>query len=113
MKSFRAWDGSNGIVSSRKVIIALLVAFVFCLANFDSYLRMPTYPEMADGFIYFGWPFSVYGSGGFAGQSAIILTGLIGNVFVALCTARVLGTVVDKFLTAKIPSFTKIRRILI
>jgi hypothetical protein len=65
---------------------------------------------MDDGFIYFGWPFSVYFSGGYAGGSAIAWTGVIGNVAVALCTARVATAVVDKFLIGRGLSFTKVCR---
>lgn len=56
---------------------------------------------MDDGFVYFGWPFSVYFYGGFATVSTVVWTGVVGNVFVALCTSRVATAVVDRFLMRK------------
>ena len=65
---------------------------------------------MDDGSVYFGWPFSVYFYGGYAGGFHIAWTGVIGNVFVALCTARVVGAVVDRFLIGRGLSFAKFCR---
>jgi len=75
-------------VRSRKVLIALVVALFFCAINLYSYYRMPEYSTIDDGFVYFGWPFSLYASGGFAGVSGVLWTGLIGNVFIALGSVR-------------------------
>ena len=44
----------------RKLTIYFLVAIVFCAANFYSYYQMPEYSTIDDGFVYFGWPFSIY-----------------------------------------------------
>lgn len=82
-------------LSSRKSAIPLSVAVVFGAANLISYLVMPESSTMDDGSVYFGWPFSIYARGGFATGEAIIWTGLIGNVVLALCVTRL----VRKFLT--------------
>lgn len=75
---------------SRNAIVGLLVALIFFAANVYSYLRMPSYSTIDDGFVYFGWPFSIYMSGGFATISVIVWTGVVGNVFIALCVYRVI-----------------------
>ena len=74
----------------------LLVAILFCAANLISYFTMPAESTMDDGFVVFGWPFSVYAYGGFATHSVIIWTGIVGNVFVALCANRVIRRVLQK-----------------
>lgn len=74
---------------SRKAVIACAVAAIFYAANLRSYYLRPEYPTLADGFVYFGWPFYIYAEGGFAGTRGIIWTGLIGNVAVGLCVHRV------------------------
>jgi hypothetical protein len=79
----------------RKRTISFFVAIFFCAANLFSYYRMSKY-SIADGFAYFGWPFSIYGYGGFVSHSDYIWTGLIGNVFVALAAVRVLWWIVEK-----------------
>jgi hypothetical protein len=56
---------------------------------------MPEYSTMDDGFVYFGWPFSVYAYGGYFGGAVIIWTGLIGNIFVALGAGRILGSIIE------------------
>lgn len=70
-------------------LIGLLVATSFFAANLYSYYRMPEYSTMDDGFVYFGWPFSVYAYGGFWGHPVVVWTGIVGNIFVALCVHRV------------------------
>jgi hypothetical protein len=95
-------------MSSQRLTVGFFIAMLFCIANVFSYLRMPEYPTLDDGFVFFGWPFTVYGYGGFVGQSVIVWTGLIGNVFVALCAARVLGTTVDKVLMRRRASLARI-----
>ena len=55
--------------------------------------RMPEYFSMDDGFVHFRWPFSVYAYGGFWTHSVIIWTGIVGNVFVALCAHRIVQRV--------------------
>ena len=56
---------------------------------------------MDDGFVYFGWPFSVYAYGGFWSHPVTIWTGIIGNVFVALCTQHVVRRVLEIVLTRR------------
>lgn len=73
---------------SRKLLMKL-VATVFFAANLISYWRMPAASSIADGFVTFGWPFDVYGYGGFVGHEVIIWTGIIGNIFVAFCCYRI------------------------
>jgi len=75
---------------SRKFMVGFLVVLLFCAANLYSYYRMPENSSIDDGFVYFGWPFSVYAYGGFWGHPVTIWTGIIGNVFVALCAHRVI-----------------------
>jgi hypothetical protein len=70
--------------------IQFVVAFIFLSANFVSYLRMPEYSSMDDGFVYFGWPFRIYAYGGYFGHPVNIWTGLIGNAFLALASIRVI-----------------------
>ena len=79
----------------RKQTITFAVVFVFCVANIYSYL-MPDYPTMDDGFMYIGWPFGIYAEGGFAGTTMVIWTGLIGNVVLALCVARIATKILGK-----------------
>lgn len=76
-------------MKSRKILM-LLVATVFCAANLISYLRMSAVlSSIADAFVTFGWPFDVYGYGGFVTHQEIIWTGIIGNIFVAFCCYRI------------------------
>jgi len=77
-------------MKSSKLPLSLVVAMVFCAANLFSYYRMPESSTIDDGFVYFGWPFSVYAYGGFWSHPVIIWTGMVGNVFVALCAHRVI-----------------------
>jgi len=86
---------------SRKFVIGFLVAILFCAANLLSYYQMPEYSTMDDGFVSFGWPFSVYAYGGFWTHSVIIWTGLVGNVFVALCAHRVIRRVLQNMAASK------------
>jgi len=76
-----------------------LVAVLFAAANTYSYFHMQLYSTIDDGFVYFGWPFAVYAYGGYFGHPVVIWTGLIGNVFIALCAGRVLGRTVETILT--------------
>ena len=78
-----------------KSVIALSVALVFGVANLISYLLMPEFSTLDDGFATFGWPFNIYARGGFAGGEAVCWTGVIGNIAVALCVSRL----ARKFLT--------------
>src|SRR6185436_7618064 len=80
-------------MNARRLII-LVVAVPFCVANLLSYLQMPQYSTLDDGWVVFGWPFSVYGSGGFATTTFVNWTGIIGNLAVALCGVRVLSRIV-------------------
>ena len=56
---------------------------------------MPQYSTIDDGFVYFGWPFTVYLYGGFWSHAVIAWTGVLGNVVVALGAGRVLGWTLD------------------
>jgi hypothetical protein len=86
-------------MKSRNLRIGLLVAILFCAANFFSYYRMPEYSTMDDGFVYFGWPFHVYAYGGFWSHPVIIWTGIVGNVFVGLSAHRVVRRVFQELAT--------------
>ncbi len=81
---------------SRKLSITFVIAVLFCLANIYTYLRMPEYSTLDDGFVSFGWPFDVYRDGGFAHIATVVWTGVIGNVFVTLCAARIVRSLVGK-----------------
>jgi hypothetical protein len=70
----------------------------FCAANLYSYYQMPEYSTIDDGFVYFGWPFSIYAYGGYFGHPVTIWTGLVGNVFVALSASRFLKGSFEKLL---------------
>lgn len=80
----------------QKLLINLFIAISFCAANLFSYYRMPEGSTLDDGFVYFGWPFSIYAYGGYWSHAVFIWTGLIGNVFVALVASRVLSWSVAK-----------------
>ena len=84
-------------MKSRRVLIGLVVALFFGGVNFYSYYQMPEYSTIDDGFVYFGRPFSLYASGGYAGVSGILWTGLIGDVFVALATIRLFDWLLAKW----------------
>ena len=79
----------------RKSTITLAVVIAFCAANIYSYF-MPDYPTLDDGFMYIGLPFAIYAEGGFAGTRGFIWTGLIGNVVLALCIARIATKIFGK-----------------
>ena len=69
---------------------------VLIAANIYSYFRMRAVSTIGDGFVYFGWPFNIYASGGYSGHSVYIWTGLLANVafavilgvFIALLAGR-------------------------
>lgn len=96
-------------MKARKLII-LVVAVLFCVANLLSYLQMPQYSTLDDGWVVFGWPFGVYGSGGFATTTSVIWTGIIGNLAVALCVARVLSSIVGGRLALGANVRTRLKR---
>ena len=76
-----------GIVAS----IALFVA-----ANIYSYVRMPAFSTMDDGFVYFGWPFNIYAYGGYYGHPVYIWTGLLANVLIAGIVGVIIGLAFTK-----------------
>ncbi len=82
-------------LKSRTSIVLLSSTFLFCTANLISYYLMPAYSTIDDGFVYFGWPFSIYAEGGFTGTRGIIWTGLIGNIVLPICVYRILMNVLD------------------
>jgi len=95
-------------MNARQLTI-LVVPLLFCVANLLSYLQMPEYSTLDDGYVAFGWPFSVYGSGGFVGSTFIIWTGIIGNFAVALCVARVLSRIVGDDATMRMALLANLR----
>jgi hypothetical protein len=88
-------------MKSLKLPLSFLVALVFCAANILSYYLMPEESSMDDGSVYFGWPFSVYAYGGFWTHAVIIWTGIVGNIFVALCAHRVIRRLLQHLETQK------------
>jgi len=95
-------------MNARQLTI-LVVPLLFCVANLLSYLQMPEYSTLDDGYVAFGWPFSVYGSGGFVGSTFILWTGIIGNFAVALCVARVLSRIVGDDATMRMALLANLR----
>jgi hypothetical protein len=83
--------GGGGLseMTAKEIAVALSIACAFFTGNLCSYYLMPQYSMIDDGFVYFGWPFDIYAEGGFAGTRVIIWTGVIGNVVLALCAARI------------------------
>ena len=92
--SFGGYPYMSFRLKFRNVFVDFLVATVLCAVNIYSYLQMPAYSTIDDGFVYFGWPFKIYAYGGYFGHAVILWTGLIGNVFVGLSARRILRAVV-------------------
>ena len=67
--------------------ITLAIVLAFCAVNICSYLTM--HRPFADAMAYFGWPFNMYGEGGFTGAKRVFWDGLFGNVVVALFVVSV------------------------
>lgn len=88
-------------MKSRTVAINLLFLALLCVVNLFSYLRMPESSTIDDGYVYFGWPFTIYAYGGFFGHAVINWTGLIGNLFVALCASRIALLLFRPFILAR------------
>jgi hypothetical protein len=51
-----------------------------------------------DCFVFFGFPFYLYQTGGFAGPTIILWNGLIANVVVALCASICTGWILKRLL---------------
>lgn len=68
----------------------------FAAANIFSYIRMPEYSSLDDGFVDFGWPLKMYARGGFWTHTVILWNGVIGNVLIALCASLLVGFVIAK-----------------
>src|SRR5688572_12637449 len=82
-------------------LIASLVVFsLFIAANYYSYLRMG-YGFFDDCFITFGFPFELWGEGGYVTVRTILWSGLIANVSIAVWASVLLGWVLKKVLSRR------------
>jgi len=82
-------------------LIASLVVFsLFIAANYYSYLRMG-YGFCDDCFITFGFPFELWGEGGYVTVRTILWSGLIANVSIAVWASVLLGWVLKKVLSRR------------
>jgi hypothetical protein len=74
-----------------------LIPFIWM--NIDSYNQMYT-SSCSDCFVYFGYPFYLYQTGGFVGPTLILWDGLIGNAAIAIstsfCTAWIVNRVLNR-----------------
>lgn len=62
----------------------------FVWANFDSYRNMYR-GSCDDCFVFFGFPFDLYQTGGFAGPTTILWGGLIVDVAIAILVSTIAG----------------------
>ncbi|HXG66023.1 MAG TPA: hypothetical protein VNO70_13055 [Blastocatellia bacterium] len=72
-----------------------LIPFVWM--NVHSYHHM--YRHICDDcFVFFGFPFYLYQTGGFAGPTVILWGGLIANAVIAACTSMCAGWILKRLL---------------
>ena len=72
-----------------------LIPFVW--TNVNSYNQM--YRDTCyDCFVYFGFPFYLYQTGGFAGPTLILWDGLIANAGIAVCLCICSGWILSRLL---------------
>jgi hypothetical protein len=62
----------------------------FAWVNFDSYSNMYK-AHCYDCFVYFGFPFDLYQTGGFAGPTKLLWGGLIADVAIAMIVSAIVG----------------------
>jgi hypothetical protein len=76
------------------------VFLLFIAANYYSYIRMG-YGFCDDCFITFGFPFELWGEGGFVTVRRILWSGLIANVSIAVFASILLGWALNKILSRR------------
>jgi hypothetical protein len=76
--------------SKTYLIPSVAVFILFIAANYYGYLRMGN-DFCDDCFIGFGFPFELYREGGFTHERAILWSGLIANVSIAVWASILLG----------------------
>ena len=70
----------------------------FAWANFNSYSNMYK-GHCDDCFMYFGFPFDLYQTGGFAGPTKLLWGGLIGDVTIAMIVSASVGLLLKLFVS--------------
>src|SRR5262245_60961727 len=88
----RIWKSRRTIALSLGFLGSL---FWFAKANFDSYQKMYKV-NCNDCYVFFGYPFYLYQTGGFAGPTRYLLGGLITDVAIAIIVSGSLGILVKK-----------------
>ncbi|HEV8587894.1 MAG TPA: hypothetical protein VGQ72_03405 [Pyrinomonadaceae bacterium] len=82
-------------------LIALVAAFLILIAaNYYSYVRMGR-GFCDDCFLYFGWPFPVWGEGGFVTVTRVLWAGVVANISIAIWIGLFFGWVSSKLLSGK------------
>ncbi len=92
----RIWNSRRTIAFSLGFLASL---FWFAKANFDSYQKMYKV-NCNDCYVFFGYPFYLYQTGGFAGPTRYLWGGLITDVAIAMIVSWSAGISVKK-LTAR------------
>jgi hypothetical protein len=86
---------------SKPYLISSLAVFSLLIAaNYYSYLRMG-YGFCDDCFITFGFPFELWGEGGFVTVRTILWSGLIANISIAVWASLLLGWASKKVLSRR------------
>jgi hypothetical protein len=84
---------------SKAYLIASVAVFIlFSAANYYSYIQIG-YGFCDDCFITFGFPFELWGEGGFVSVRTILWSGLIANVSIAVWASMLLGWALKKILS--------------
>jgi hypothetical protein len=78
---------------------------LFVAANVHSYRRMDRQPlcSVADGWCSFGFPFEVYGTGGFITHTDVFWSGIVANTFIAVTASVLAGALCRKLTTLRRP----------
>jgi len=86
---------------SKPYLLSFLAVFsLFIGANYYSYIRMG-YGFCDDCFITFGFPFELWGEGGFVTSRTILWSGLIANLSIAVGASILLGWALNKILSRR------------
>ena len=86
---------------SKPYLVSSLAVFsLFIAANYYSYMRMG-FGFCDDCFITFGFPFALWREGGFVGGRAILWSGVIANVSIAIWSSIFLGWALKNILSRR------------
>ena len=86
---------------SKPYLVSSLAVFsLFIAANYYSYIRMG-YRFCDDCFITFGFPFELWGEGGYVTVRSILWSGLIANVSIAVWASLFFGWALKKMLSRR------------